>query len=456
MKALVISITIICSLFSQVSPAFAQSDPAASPAPEITNQHAFGNPAGCAAQAPASDSASRLANVQASLGESINLAERRETYTWNAPLGTFIDISNDPYAYEFTINEYQHPLTYRADQLVTVFLNHGFVVWLRAYNNSFRLLAIPMTPGVLESPWGNYVTSYWMENGLPGDEFIYPVMKKLPCHWVIEAGYVDDATLTSMFSLPWQVPGYLQAGRNYLADNCAEANRVSVEKIGYRDASSVCGPLTWSIMRDANAFPYRIGSWTAGAGAFTGANPKWNGQPWGTFDPETFDLFRTESSLPGYDFAENGNLYPGDIVYSYASLYTIAGSGWFDHIFLVAGVNEQGTRLSISNMVDTYRDCSIQEVELYTPGDRKNGVINHEWNGFGYGKTGTSGFDVFRWKWITHQINGQPAQYTVRWGDTLETIGFDWKISPQRLAETNQLSLTSQLTPGQVITLPAP
>jgi hypothetical protein len=67
------------------------------------------------------------------------------------------------------------------------------------------------------------------------------------------------------------------------------------------------------------------------------------------------------------------------------------------------------TRWTVSNMVrnSPYADCSIEEVPLYTPGDRENGVINHEWNGFGFGRTGTTGFDVFRWNWITYHIDGK-------------------------------------------------
>ena len=40
-------------------------------------------------------------------------------------------------------------------------------------------------------------------------------------------------------------------------------------------------------------------------------------------------------------------------------------------------------------------------------------------------------------------------------GDILETIAFDWKISPEAIAIANHLTLDAQLTPGQIITLPA-
>ncbi len=420
--------------------------------------HPFGNPAGCSSAAPADQTpAALLANVQAALGDSVNLAERRQYYIWNGALGSMVNVKDDPFVFEFVFNEYQHPLTYRGDKVATTFLNNGFVVWFRAYGGDFRLLAVPLTAGVLASPWAQYVSAYWQKNGQPADDKIYPVMKKLPCHWVVDQGYVSNETLGEMFSFDYRIPAYLADGRQYLASTCKEAYRISQEKLGYWDATSMCGPLAWTIMKDVNGFPYRIGSWYASADAFTAANPKWNGQPWGSFDPETFDLTHTEKSMPGYDFAKYGNLYPGDVVYSYSTLYKAENDQHFDHIFLVAGLGEKGERLSISNMVrnSPYDDCSIDKIVLYTPGDRETGAINHEWNGFGFGQTGTSGFDIFRWKWVSYHIDGAALNYTVRPGDTLETIAFDWKISPESIASANRLPLDTQLEPGQNISLPA-
>lgn len=121
-------------------------------------------------------------------------------------------------------------------------------------------------------------------------------------------------------------------------------------------------------------------------------------------------------------------------------------------------MGEDQGRVSITNMVQStpQAECSIHEVMLYTPGDLTTGVINHEWNNHGFGSTGSTGFDVFRWKWITYHIEGNSIPYTVRWGDTIETIAFDWKISPQSILEENHLPVSVQLVPGQVITLPAP
>ena len=416
----------------------------------------FANPAGCSISQPASLTPEQmLANVQNAIGTEYNLAERRQNYIWNGEQGSMVNVTADPFVYEFTFNEFQHPLTYRGDKIATIFLTQGFVVWFREYGDSFRLLAIPMTNGVSDSIWASYVTTYWQKDGIPNDEKIYPVMKKLPCHWVVDAGYVTNETLSTLFNLDWHIPDYLSAGRQYLAGTCKDAYQVSNEKIGYWDATSMCGPLAWTIMRDVNAFPYRMGSWSQNAGAFTRVNPRWSGQPWGSFDPETFTLFSTQERMAGYDFAANGDLYTGDILYTFATLY--ATPGYFDHIFVVAGIDENNTRVTVSNMVrnSPYEDCSIEEVKLYTPGDRETGALNYEWNGNGFGKTGTTGFDVFRWNWVTYHKDGQPMQYTVRWGDTIETIAFDWKVSPESILGVNQFNSDVQLTPGQVITLPA-
>jgi spore germination protein YaaH len=43
----------------------------------------------------------------------------------------------------------------------------------------------------------------------------------------------------------------------------------------------------------------------------------------------------------------------------------------------------------------------------------------------------------------------------VRYGDTLETIAFDWKISPAEIVNSNRISPDLQLVPGQTIILPA-
>jgi LysM repeat protein len=53
------------------------------------------------------------------------------------------------------------------------------------------------------------------------------------------------------------------------------------------------------------------------------------------------------------------------------------------------------------------------------------------------------------------QASVQPVEYTVRYGDTFETIAFDWKISPQAITDYNGFASDIQLTPGQTIVLPA-
>ena len=416
--------------------------------------YTYGDPAGCGEFAPNPSSAEMLSNVQAQLPE-LDLASLRVDNVWNGPLQTLMSVGNDEFVFEFSVDIYQPPFTYLADKTMTVFLENGFVVWLRSYDGHFRLTAVPMIPGVYDSNWGEYVKAYWT-NDQPNDEKIYPVMKKLPCHWMIDDGWVGNETIAAIVNLDWQIPDYVTSGRKYLASNCKEANKISQEQIGYLDAGSMCGPLAWTLIKDADSFPYRVGSWYASAQIFKDANPKWNGLPWAGFDPETYDVIHTETPMPGYDFSTNGNMYKGDIIYSYSTLFA-GDDELFDHIFLVADVNEMGQRISITNMtqIQPEWDCFIKEVVLYTPGDMVNEVINKEWNSQTNGRTGVMGFDIFRWKWITYHLSGQSVEYTVRYGDTLETIAFDWKISPQEIIDFNQLAAASQLVPGQTIILPA-
>lgn len=435
-----------------------QQEPSPESEPE---RYVFGDPAGCSKPPPNLSPGDMLSNVQEQLGDSLILNERRITYIWNGSLGSFVETARDPFVYEFGVNMFQPPFTYKGDQAVTIFVQNGFAVWFRSYGGIFRLMAVPMVPGVEDTIWGEYVTDYWQKDSLPNDDRIVPVSKKLPCHWMIDEGYVSNETVQEMFDLDWHMPDYQTAGRKYLADTCAEANRISQEEIGWWDATSMCGPLTWQILHDANSFPYRIGSYDADARLFINANPRhWYGRPWNGFDPETFDLVvETDERMAGYDFETKGNLYTGDILFSYGSAgqYT-TDDGRFSHIFMIAGIDENNSRLSITNMAKNLRgvkDCFIREVVLYTPGNLETGVINYEWDDHGYGFTGRHGFDVFRWKWITYHLEGRAREYSVRWGETLETIAFDWKVSPTSIAETNQLDANAPLEPGQILILPA-
>lgn len=422
----------------------------------------FSNPAGCAPAVPADLSPqAMLRNVQVQIAGILDLKDRNINYTWNGPSGSFIDISGDPYVYEFEINEFQPPFTYLVDPIVTSFVQNGFAVWLRSYAGDFRLLAVAVSIGTEESLWIDYVEAYWRADGLPEDEWIVPVSRKIPCHWMIDQDYVTNEIVDEIFRLDWQKPDYINAGRNYLAESCSEAYRVSQEEIGYWDATSVCGPLTWQITHDAEGFPYRIGNYDANSDLFISANPKyWGRRPWIGFDPATYDLIRIDQTMAGFDFGSIGELNPGDIVFSYGSPDQWAlGGGYFSHIFIVAGLDGNNSRLAVTNMVKNHlgiKDCSISEVILYTPGDQDSGVINYEWNDHGYGTTGRYGFDVFRWKWISYHLEGKSREYEVRLGEIVETIAFDWKVSPERVLAVNHLSNGAQLEPGQVIILPAP
>lgn len=433
--------------------------PTATPTP-APKTYLFGNPAGCAPHAPTKGGIeAMLAAVQKDLGREYILSQRRQATIYSGPRGTEVDVSEDPYVYEFVFDEFMPSQTYRADEPVTIFLNHGFAVWLRWYGGHFRLTAFPLVDGILQSEWAPYVSNYWKLDSQLQDNTVYNAMRKLPCRWMIDKGYAREEDLALLFDFSWQIPDFVSAGSRYLAINCREAYRISQEEIGYWDASSMCGPLSWQILYDANAFPYRIGDWYRGHDAFVNSNPKVNAQPWVTFDPGTFDIIRVGQAMAYYDFDQGAQLYPGDVVYAYTppELNT-PNSEYFDHIFLVAGVRGDGARMAISNMVQNYpsEDCFIQNVALYIPGNLEEGVIRREWNGGGYGITGSDGFDIFRWNWTIYHIGGQPWNYTVRWGDTLETIGFDWKIDPASIAAGNGLPLDAQLSPGQVVVLPAP
>ena len=426
--------------------------------------YVFNNPAGCFVQAPSSID-DMLQNVHTLLGKNYDLLNRREYYIWNAFKGEFVNIQKDPFVREYIISYANMPLTYLADPVVSAFQASGFVVYLRNIDGQTRLLAIPMLDGVMDSIWSGYVSAYWQSaEPIIDNDFIIPVRKKLPCQWVVDAGYVQSDTLSELFNFDWQPPDYLSAGDKYLASDCpttqatAESIVNSDGSIATNDGYMMCGPLAWAIMNDANSFPYQVGSWDGNPSGFVGTNPRFYATPWSQFDPQTFDLIRYSENINmnGFDFQKNGNLYPGDIIFSYGDAYYKENSSTFHHIFIITDISNDGTRYTISNLAKNTvsNSCTIEHIPTYTPGDLSTGFINYEWANNGYGETGNHCFDVFRWKWITYHIEGTARSYTIRIGDTLETIAFDWKISPTSIAEWNGFSTNTQLTPGQTITLP--
>jgi hypothetical protein len=426
---------------------------------QTPSTYPFGNPAGCPLVAPTSVSA-MLASVDGQMGKKFDLMSRQSFYVWNGFKGSYINTTNDQFAYEFLIDFASPPLTWMADKVVTVFQTSGFVVYVRHYDNHFKLLAIPMVEGVLESIWGEYVTSYWKgKDTQPTDQFVSPVRKKLPCHWVVDAGYVTNDVLAAIFDFNWQMPDYMGQSHKYLADTCeqAYAKALTITSFGKSvigDASRMCGTLAWAITNDANSFPYRIGNWYQTPQTFISTNPRSYGTPWSYFPQDTFDLWQESGRMNACNFEKYGDLYIGDILYSY-------GGGTeqsFDHIFMVTGIREDDTRISVSNLVRNYpyKDCSISEIALYKPGDLEKGFINYEWSGNGFGITGKAGFEVLRWKWISYHNFGVELAYVIRDGDTLETIAFDWKVDPSKIAQENGIEMNYQLFPGQSIILPTP
>jgi len=128
---------------SDVEPSLVQTVSGITTASDLIQSPAypFGNPAGCASIAPPDHLSANemVVNVQSAIGNEYDLAERRQTYIWNGEMGTMLDVTNNPYVFEFAFNEFQHPLTYRGDKIATIFMVNGFIVWFRAYGNNFRL-----------------------------------------------------------------------------------------------------------------------------------------------------------------------------------------------------------------------------------------------------------------------------------------------------------------------------
>ena len=69
----------------------------------------------------------------------------------------------------------------------------------------------------------------------------------------------------------------------------------------------------------------------------------------------------------------------------------------------------------------------IAQVQLYTPDDRKNDVINYERNAYSFDITGSGGFDISDYllpQRPTYSVHGPLGQFL----GYVDTITFDWKI----------------------------
>jgi len=270
---------------------------------------------------------------------------------------------------------------------------------------------------------------------------------------MVAAGFAPqvDAGWGAANQVGW--PDYATVAQTYLADNTDDANRVArkIDWLGpqLEGASTMRGPLSWSIMNDAGAFLPGIGAWTAGAKTFWLSKPTTNGRPWSLFPPGTIMVYSFSQPLSKFDFS-TWPLYPGDFLYTYSA------KDGFDHMLVVTEVHPDGEVYTVTNMVygEKERNITIERLLLLNLNDSDTGLIHNEWRDGSNGRTGHAGFDVMRWDWMVKDIQNQPVEYTILPGDTLGLVSVRWKTPADWIARYNGLGQDASLIVGQILNIP--
>jgi len=434
-------------------------DTAASPIGPVSIPHAgAGEPAGCLSvsnQSALQDVRAMLNYADSLLGFSRTLTDRLLPDSYNAYTGVF---TFDPYGVgSLNVDDVENQ--FLIQRMLDALQVAGFVSWLRQTpDQGLHILIIPLRdPAVLQSSWKPYIEAYWLDRtALPaGDPKILPTLKLPPCGWMVEQGFAPalDASWWALDGTDW--PDYPRAAVPYLAATNTDAARVARQidwlgEIFPEGPDTMCGPLAWSILHDAGAFPPGFGAWAVSAKAFWLAKPEENGRPWSLFPKDTYTVKSIRSPLGMYDFRDFP-LYPGDFLYTYS-----ARDG-FDHMFIITETDGAGNVYTVSNIVkvNPERSTTIERVLLLNINDPFIGIARNEWaRDKVNGRTGHAGFEIFRWSWMEKDISGQPARYTVMPGDTYGLIAARWKTPADQIAEYNGDTMDSDLSIGQVVLIP--
>lgn len=335
----------------------------------------------------------------------------------------------------------------------------GFVTWLRnSSHQQLQILAIPLRdPAILQSEWSPYIQAYW--TGLSTtpnlDATVLPALKLPPCAWMVAQEFATpaDSAAWAMDGSGW--PDYARPASQYLASDSQSAVEVArrinwLDTGGSEGADTMCGPLAWSILNDAGAFPPGWGGWSGDPNSFWLAKPSDNGRPWSLFSKDISHVYVFHEPLGTFDF-QNFHLYPGDFLYTYSH-----GDG-FDHMLVITDVDQEGNAYTVTNIIHMVpkKTITIERVLLLNFNDPTVGIARNQWAKDKInGRTGHAGFEVFRWNWMEKDITGQPMKYIVQPGDTLPAIAALWKTPLSRIAEYNDIRIDSALSIGQELSIP--
>lgn len=451
-----------------VLPVAVTAEPAPLPPPQATAQPedgpapllVMGEPAGCLsseAQSAVTDPGQMLAYADSLLGLKRPLVQRV------VPAGDWKDLSlptSDPGVVVLDVNDVHNE--YAIQRILNALLVSGFTAWLRAVPSMERhILAVPLiSPEAVglaggTSPWSSYVNTYWLApNSHPEDPYLLPILKLPPCRWMVEQGFAPPVNAEWWADDAMTAPDYATAAQPYLAGTTQEAVQMAraIDWLfdGSEGPDTMCGPLAWSILNDANVFPPGWGEWLTGSKAFWLASPRKNGRPWSLFPAESYRLYSFKEPLGRFDFSQFP-LLPGDFVFTYSF------KDGFDHMLVVTEVDQAGNVYTVTNLTELVPDekVTIERVLLLNLYETQSGIARNRWAvDKKNGRTGHDGFDVFRWAWAEKDGLGQPVEYEVTPGDTLNLVAVRWKTPADQIAQYNGIPVDATLAVGQRLMIP--
>lgn len=352
------------------------------------------------------------------------------------------------------------------DPLIRALRASGFAAWLRDWDELFlgsgihiHAIAIgdeELSQAAREQLDGTfgYFRGYSglpTEDGEPRpDRHGGPIV----CGWMVEMGFEDlrrPELQTPEARGDW-VARLREVADQYLTDDPDEttsiAHTLNYVGNGYEDPSNMCGPLAAAILREAGLLPKTTGPLQKLKSFWLAQGIRKDESPWRFFPKQEYQLFSYDTPINLFDFTA-WPLVPGDIVYTYA------GVGEYEHIFVVTEVRNDGRAYSVTNQEQPDGDFLIEKVLLYDPQDPTAGAFRDAWirDSWGVGRTGLGGFDVLRHRALS-QPPGSLVSYTIKPGDTLQTIAGRWNSAADVMLEVNDLDPAQPLSIGQSILVP--
>jgi len=274
------------------------------------------------------------------------------------------------------------------------------------------------------------------------------------CNWMVQSGYRDLRETASQGLPGWPQPGWQlrlqQVASSFVTSSEAQtatlARKLHFLAENYEDPSNMCGPLAATILGEAGLLPTDPGP-LQDLKSYWLANPDTNGRPWSLFPTQEYQVFRFKTPVNRFDFSVWA-LRPGDFV------YTHAGWGTYDHMFVVTEVDGAGRAFTVTNERQPDGGFLVERVLLYDPARLGIGALREDWvDNPTMGTTGLGGFEVLRRRGIS-LAPGTPYEYRVEPGDTLTAITSTFSSGLATVITANPGAALTRLQVGQILIIP--